>query len=150
MDLEFDHVAVLVQSLAESTPALERLTGTASSPAEEIPSQRVRVCFVGSVELIEPTSPDTGVARYLEKRGPGLHHIAYRVDDVGSTVNRLTSEGYRFTSDEPMVGRGGHRVAFLHPSSTGGVLIEFVERPRNPTEEAELRGPESASTPGPR
>jgi len=129
MQLEFDHVAVAVHSLSEFLPVLERLTGLGGSPPERIASQGVDVSFVGSVEVIEPTSSDTGVARFLEKRGPGLHHIAYRTGNLADLMSRLTSEGYRFTSPEPAVGRGGHQVAFLHPSSTGGLLVEFVEKP---------------------
>ena len=142
MQLEFDHVAVVVNSIAEFTPVLERLTGLSGSPPEQILSQGVDVSFVGAVEVVQPTSPDGGVARFLEKRGPGLHHIAYRTDDLAAVMSQLTREGYQFTSAEPAIGRRGHPVAFIHPGSTGGLLIEFVEKP-NP---AQNDGPGSSST----
>ena len=126
--LEFDHVAIAVRSLADSLPLLERLSGLNGSPPEDVAAQGVRVTFVGPVEVIEPLSDDNGVARFIHKKGPGLHHIAYRVEDVAETMSALQEEGYRFTSEAPMEGRGGHRIAFLHPKSTGGVLIELVEK----------------------
>ena len=128
MKVEFDHVAVAVPELDAFRTVLERLTGCDGSPPERVETQGVDVCFVGPVEVVAPLSPDSGVGRFLERRGPGLHHIAYRVDDLDATMTRLREQGHRFTQEEPGEGRGGHRVAFLHPSSTGGVLIEFVER----------------------
>ena len=91
-------------------------------------SQGVEVCFVGDVELIRPLVPDNGVGRFVERRGPGLHHVAYRVADVREKMAELTAGGWEFTSSEPMQGAGGHRIGFLHPRSTGGVLVELVER----------------------
>ena len=125
---ELDHVAIAVRSFAEVLPLLERLGGVAATRAERVESQGVEVCFVGSVELIRPLVADNGVARFIERRGPGLHHIAYRVADVGSLMRELLSEGCRFTSEGPIAGAGGHRIAFMHPKSTGGVLVELVER----------------------
>ena len=125
--LELDHVAIAVRSFDDVLPLLERLAGTAATTPERVESQGVEVCFVGKVELIRPLAGDNGVARFIERRGPGLHHIAYRVDDVGAIVEGLAAEGYRFTSAGPMVGAGGHRIAFMHPKSTGGVLVELVE-----------------------
>ena len=125
---ELDHVAIAVRSFAEVLPLLERLGGVAATRAERVESQGVEVCFVGSVELLRPLVADNGVARFIERRGPGLHHIAYRVADVGSLMRELLSEGCRFTSEGPIAGAGGHRIAFMHPKSTGGVLVELVER----------------------
>ena len=127
MKLEFDHVAVAVPELDAFRTVLERLTGREGSPTERVDTQGVDVCFVGPVEVIAPHDSASGVARFLEKRGAGLHHIAYRVEDLDDTMARLKDEGYRFTQEEAGRGRGGHRVAFLHPASTGGVLIEFLE-----------------------
>ncbi len=95
---------------------------------EELPSQGVNVAFVGSLEFLEPRGPDTTVGRFLQRRGPGLHHIAYRVDDIGSELDRLKAEGFPLIDEEPRPGAGGHLVAFLHPSGTGGVLVELVQR----------------------
>ena len=124
---EVDHVAIAVRSFDELLPVLERLSGVQGAAPERVESQGVEVCFVGSVELIRPLGPDNGVARFIERRGPGLHHIAYRVPDVVGAMDELAAEGYRFTSDGPMTGRGGHRIAFMHPKSAGGVLVELVE-----------------------
>lgn len=127
-DLALDHVAIAVRSFADTLPLLEQLTGTPASPPERVPAQGVEVCFVGHVELIRPLDGSNGVARFIDRRGPGLHHIAYRVDDVGAAMTALASEGYEFTSARPMTGAGGHRIAFMHPRSTGGLLVELVER----------------------
>lgn len=125
--LELDHVAIAVRSFDEALPLLERLGGTAATAPERVESQGVEVCFAGRVELIRPLVGDNGVARFIERRGAGLHHIAYRVADVGALMRELAAEGYRFTSEAPMAGAGGHRIAFMHPKSAGGVLVELVE-----------------------
>lgn len=126
--LEFDHVAIAVRSFEEILPLLERLGGVSATRPRQVESQGVEVCFVGRVELIRPLANDNGVARFIERRGPGLHHIAYRVADVGRLMDGLKAEGRAFTSDGPLTGAGGHRIAFMHPRSAGGVLVEFVER----------------------
>lgn len=123
-----DHVAVAARSFAEVVPTLERVSGVAASAPVRVESQGVEVCFVGEVEVIVPLASDNGVARFLERRGPGLHHVAYRVADVARAMEDLSAEGYEFTSPEPMTGAGGHRIAFLHPRSTGGALVELVEK----------------------
>ena len=122
-----DHVAVAVHSIAEKRALYELLTGESGSPPETLESQGVRVAFVGSVELLEPLGPETTVGRFLQRRGPGLHHIAFRVDDVAAELHRLASAGVELVDREPRTGAKGHSVAFLHPSSTGGVLVELVE-----------------------
>ncbi len=126
--LEFDHVAIAARSFDDVLPLLERLAGASATEPRRVESQGVEVCFVGDVELIRPLTRDSGVARFVERRGPGLHHIAYRVGDVEAAMGELTAEGYRFTSAGPTEGAGGHRIAFLHPQTTGGVLVELVER----------------------
>ena len=126
--LALDHVAIAVRSFNEVLPLLERLAGTRATEPERVESQGVEVCFVGDVELIRALVPESGVGRFVERRGPGLHHVAYRVADVREKMAELTAEGWEFTTPEPMQGAGGHRIAFLHPVSTGGVLVELVER----------------------
>ncbi len=123
-----DHVAVAVHSIEDSRALFELLAGGSCSPPETLPDQGVRVAFVGAVELLEPLAEDTTVGRFLQRRGPGLHHVAYRVDDLASELRRLEAEGIRLVDREPRAGARGHRVAFLHPSSTGGVLVELVQR----------------------
>ena len=126
-DLPLDHIAIAVPSIEEAAPLYERLTGARCSPAEELPGQGVRVAFVGALELVEPLGPDTTVGRFLERRGPGLHHVAFGVDDLEAELGRLASEGVELVDRAPRPGAGGHLVAFLHPRSTGTVLVELVE-----------------------
>jgi methylmalonyl-CoA epimerase len=127
--LAIDHYAVAVPALAEASRVWERLVGTHPSPVEVIPAQGVRVSFLGALELLEPTSPDSAVGRFLQKRGPGLHHVAYRTNDLRAELARLEAAGYPLLDAEPRLGARGHRVAFLHPRATGGVLVELVEHP---------------------
>jgi methylmalonyl-CoA/ethylmalonyl-CoA epimerase len=122
-----DHVAVAVHSIEEGRRLFEFLSGAQCSQPETLEAQGVRVAFVGFVELLEPLAPDTAVGRFLERRGPGLHHVAYRTADLEADLERLEAEGIELIDRQPRPGAGGHRVAFLKP--TGGVLIELVERP---------------------
>ncbi|MEZ4422419.1 MAG: methylmalonyl-CoA epimerase [Gemmatimonadota bacterium] len=121
------HVGVAVPSIRDVLPLYERMAGTPGSPIETVESQKVRVCFVGLVELLEPTDPSSTVARFLDRRGPGLHHLAFAVDDLAEELDRLAGEGVRLIDRVPRPGAFGHRVAFLHPESTGRVLTELVE-----------------------
>jgi len=125
-----DHVAIAVHSLDEQARLLESITGQARTPTETLEAQGVRVAFVGEVELLEPLGPDTTVGRFIERRGPGLHHIAYRTEDIEADLARLEATGLRLIDHEPRPGANGHRVAFVHPSSTGGILIELVQHER--------------------
>ena len=122
-----DHVAVAVASIEEARALFELVTGEVCSPVESIESQGVKVAFVGSVELLEPTDPQSTVARFLERRGPGLHHVAFRVPDLEAALSELAAQGIRLIDEVPRIGARGHRVAFLHPSSTQGILIELVQ-----------------------
>lgn len=125
--LPLDHVAIAVPSLDDARSLYERLTGSTCSPSEVLTAQGVRVAFVGSVELLEPLGPDTPVGRFLDRRGPGLHHVAYRTEDLQGELGRLVREGFTLIDDEPRPGAGGHQVAFLHPKGTDGVLVELVQ-----------------------
>ena len=126
--LPFHHVALAVESIEAALPLYQSLTHHSSSQPETLPEQGVRVCFVGpTLELLEPLSPDTGVGRFLARNGPGLHHIAFGSSDLAADLRRLVSEGFELIDSEPRAGAFGHRVAFLHPRSTGRVLVELVE-----------------------
>lgn len=129
--LRLDHVAVAVRSIAESLPLFELLAGARGSDRERVPAQGVAVVFLGtagaSIELIEPLSPDSGVGRFIDKRGPGLHHIAFRVPDLAAALERLAARGVELIDREPRPGAHGRRVAFVHPRSAAGVLVELVE-----------------------
>jgi len=122
-----DHIAVAVPDLDAALPLYLRLEGGMPGEIEEVPSQGVRVTFVGVIELLAPTAPDTPVGRFLERRGPGLHHVAWRVDDIRGALAALEAEGYELIDRTPRPGARGHQVAFLHPRSTHGALIELVQ-----------------------
>jgi methylmalonyl-CoA epimerase len=126
-----DHVGIAVASIDESLPLWESLTGGKGSAREVVEAQGVEVVFVGAgagrVELIAPLRPDSTVARFLARRGPGMHHLCYRVPDLRAALAECVAEGYELIDREPRAGAGGHLVAFLHPRSTAGVLIELVE-----------------------
>lgn len=123
----FDHVGVAVHSIAESVGTFELLTGRRAEQPIALPEQGVIVAFVGAVELLEPTGADTPVGRFLAKRGPGLHHLAFSVGDLTAELTFLRRSGVKLIDEAPR--RGAHGlVAFVHPSSAGGVLLELVER----------------------
>ena len=126
-----DHVGIAVHSLDDALPVWEALTGTSPSPRDEVGTQGVEVLFLGTgpgrVELLAPTRPDSPIARFLERRGPGMHHLCYRVANLAIALAEFASEGYELIDSEPRAGAFGHRVAFLHPRTAGGVLVELVE-----------------------
>lgn len=129
--LTLDHVAIAVTSIDGALPVLQAVTGGESSRRERVDSQGVELVFLGSgpgkLELLQPLAPDSPVGRFLEKRGPGLHHIAYRVTDIRAALRDFADQGFELIDTEPRTGAMGHQVAFLHPHSTGGVLIELVQ-----------------------
>lgn len=129
--LPLDHVAIAVASIDDALPAFEAVTGARGSPRERVEAQGVELCFVGAgegrLELLEPLAPDSPVGRFLRKRGPGLHHIAYRVEDIDAALRDAEAKGLELIDRKARPGAHGHRVAFLHPRSTGGVLIELVQ-----------------------
>ncbi len=131
MDARLDHVGIAVRDLAEAIPRWERTIGVRASPPEEVSPQRVRVCFLpvgdSHLELLEPTAPESTVARFLEKRGEGLHHVAFAVPDLRARLDELRLEKVRLIDENPRRGARGRWVAFAHPSHFGGVLTEFVE-----------------------
>lgn len=126
-----DHVGIAVHSLDDALPVWETLSGAAGTGREAVESQGVEVVFVGSgagrIELMAPTRPDSPVARFLERRGPGMHHVCYRVPDIAAALAGLSEDGFELIDREPRSGAHGHRVAFLHPRSANGVLVELVE-----------------------
>ncbi len=125
--LTVDHIAIAVPSITDAATTFELLMGQTCSPIEELPDQGVNVAFIGSLELIEPRGPNTSVARFIESRGAGLHHIAFRVPDIAMALAKYRGSGVRLIDEQPRPGAHGHQVAFLHPGSTGGVLVELVQ-----------------------
>lgn len=126
-----DHVGIAVRSIEEAAPLFEDLMGERASPRQSLPERGVDICFIGPVELLEPHDPDGPVARFLGHGGSTLHHVAFRVEDVGAELERLVAAGFRPIDRAPRPGAHGCMVAFLHPKGTGGALVELVERERS-------------------
>ena len=130
MSFALDHLGVAVRSLADAKAIYQKI-GLPLSSEEVVPAENVRVVFVPigetRIELLEPTSDDSVIAKFIARRGEGLHHISIRVPDLETAVHKLQSGGTRLVSDEIKIGAGGHRYIFIHPSSSSGVLIELVE-----------------------
>jgi len=126
-----DHIGIAVGDLAQALAFYRDALGLEIEPPEEVASQRVRAHFVpvgeSTLELLEPTSPDSPIAKYAEKRGPGIHHIALRVDDLHAVLDRLKARGIRLIDNEPRIGAEGALIAFVHPASTHGVLVELKQ-----------------------
>jgi methylmalonyl-CoA epimerase len=130
MDFVVDHLGIAVRSLAAAKGIYEKL-GLSVSAEETVAGEKVRLVMVPvgetRLELLEPTSEDSVIAKFIAKRGEGLHHVSLRVPDLNAAVRKLKQDGVRLVSDEVKTGAGGHRYIFVHPSSTGGVLLELVE-----------------------
>ncbi|HYO63691.1 MAG TPA: methylmalonyl-CoA epimerase [Pyrinomonadaceae bacterium] len=129
--MKIDHIGIATPRLDEALKFWQDALGLEVTHTEEVAEQGVRVAMlpVGEprVELLEPTGPASPVAKFLEKRGSGIHHIAVRVSDIRASLGRLKGQGARLIDETPRVGAGGCLVAFVHPSSAGGVLLELVE-----------------------
>ena len=128
-----DHIGIAVESLENSIPFYRDILGLKFLGIEEVPSQKVRVAMfsVGEsrIELLEPTSADSPIAKAIEKRGQGMHHIAYSVEDAYSEVDSLKKKGVKMIDGTPREGAGGTRIAFVHPAASGKVLTELCEHP---------------------
>lgn len=131
--MEVDHIGIAVRNLTDALRAWEPTLGTNGSAPEEVPGQRVRVSFLETgalhLELLEPMAADSAVGRFLEQRGEGLHHVAFRVPNVDEALADLARRGGRLVDTVGRPGARGRRVGFAHPSAHHGVLVEFVERP---------------------
>jgi methylmalonyl-CoA/ethylmalonyl-CoA epimerase len=125
-----DHIGVAVDAIDESSRFYEAL-GLEVEGVEDVPEQKVRVAFLGvgdsRLELLEATEPSSPIARHLDRRGPGLHHICLRVPDIRVAMKDLEGQGYRLLASEPQTGAHGCLVCFVHPKSAGGVLIELSQ-----------------------
>lgn len=130
MEITIDHLGIAVKSLSRAKAIYEKLNLEVSAE-ETVAGEQVRLVMVpvgeSRLELLEPTSQNSTIARFIAKRGEGLHHVALRVPDLEAAVERLKKQGVRLVSEEIKVGAGGHRYIFVHPRSTGGVLLELVE-----------------------
>jgi methylmalonyl-CoA epimerase len=127
---QIDHLGVAVKSLQAAKAIYEKL-GLSVSPEETVDQEQVRLVMIpvgeSRLELLEATSENSTIAKFIAKRGEGLHHVCLKVPDLPATVHRLKQDGVRLVSEEIKIGAGGHRYVFVHPSSTGGVLLELVE-----------------------
>lgn len=129
--IKFHHLGIAVDSLDAAVPIFARLLGKGPDSQETVADQRVRVAVFrlanGRLELLEGTCAESPIARFVEKRGQGIHHLTLTVPDLRKALNKLQSDGFRLIDQEPRIGAGHELIAFLHPDSTGGVLIELVE-----------------------
>jgi methylmalonyl-CoA/ethylmalonyl-CoA epimerase len=129
MITQIDHLGIAVRSLDETVPVYEKALGLRCEHREEVPSQKVRTAFfdVGGVhlELLEPTAPDSPIAKFLADRGEGIHHLAFRTDNIAGQLSQAAGAGIRLINDKPYEGAASKLVAFLHPKSTHGVLVEL-------------------------
>ena len=132
MKATLDHIGIAVGDLSQALAFYRDALGLEVEPPEDVPSQRVRAHFVpvgdAALELLEPTSADSPIAKFIAKRGPGVHHVTLRVDDIRDTLGRLKARGVRLIDEAPREGAEGALIAFVHPASTHGVLVELKQR----------------------
>ena len=130
--MKIDHIGIATRGINEAAKFYREVLGLDMTETEEVAEQKVRVAMLpigeSRIELLEATSDDSPIARFLEKRGPGIHHIAVRVDDIQAALADLKQKGARLIDEAPRPGAGGCLVAFVHPSSTSGVLLELVQK----------------------
>lgn len=128
---KINHIGVAVKQLESSLPIFQELLGMECSGVEEVKEQNVKVAILpvgeSKIELLESTSPEGNIAKYIEKKGEGIHHIAFEVDNLEDILEDLKKKGVQLIDQKPRSGAGGARIAFLHPKSTNGVLIELCE-----------------------
>jgi methylmalonyl-CoA/ethylmalonyl-CoA epimerase len=128
-----DHIAVVVEDLAAALAFWQDALDLQLDHTAEVPAEQSRIAFLpaggSEVELVQPTTADSGIARYLSKRGPGMHHICFEVDDLAGCLDRLRAKGIRLINETPVSGAGGKKYAFIHPQSANGVLVELYELP---------------------
>ena len=131
------HLAVVVADLDQALQFWRDALGLQVSHIEDVPEQASQVAFLpagdAEIELVRPTTSDSGVARYLAKRGAGMHHICLSVPDLRASLQQLAAQGVRLINPEPMAGSDGRQYAFVHPESTGGVLLELYQQQGHPS-----------------
>ncbi|AFD05900.1 methylmalonyl-CoA epimerase [Solitalea canadensis] len=129
--LRIDHIGVAVKDLQSSTKLFEQLLGTPSYKTESVASEKVTTEFFeigeSKIELLLAESEDSPIAKFIEKRGEGIHHIAFEVENIENEIERLKNEGFQFIADHPKKGADNKLICFLHPKSTNGVLVELCQ-----------------------
>lgn len=132
---KINHIGLAVNSLEESIPFYRDSLGMTFQGSEEVADQKVKVAFLSvgesKIELLEPTAPDSPVAKFLEKNGPGVHHVAYEVADIEAAIAAMVQSGARMIDETPRKGAHGARIAFVHPKTSGGVLTEICQSAEN-------------------
>lgn len=127
-----DHIGVAVRSLEKALPFYMEILHLPLLGIEEVESEKVKVAFLqvgeAKIELLEPTSADSPIAKFIEKRGEGIHHVALGIDSIEARMKEMKEQGIVMIQDQPKIGAGGALVAFMHPKSTGGILYELCER----------------------
>ena len=128
---KISHIAIVVADLEQAMDFWVNVLGLPLTHVEHVPDQDVDVAFLPSgeseIELLEPLSDESGVARFMQKRGPGMHHICFEVDNIDLMLERMKTAGVPLINEEPTIGTGGKKIAFVHPKGTGGVLVELYE-----------------------
>ena len=134
MEKKLAHVGIAVRSIEASLPVFRKLFPHDRVEVEEVADQGVKVAFLHAgpcnLELTEATGPESPIAKFIAKRGEGVHHLSFEVDDLRAELDRLKAAGVRLVDESPRIGAGGHLIAFVHPSSTNGVLIELSQARR--------------------
>ena len=129
-----DHIAILVDDLDKTLSFWRDGLGMDLTHVEDVPAEKSMVAFLpvgaSEIELVKPTTDDSGLARYLEKRGPGMHHVCLEVDDIEGMLAQLKEKGIQLINETPMTGLGGRKYAFVHPKSANGVMVELYELPK--------------------
>lgn len=131
--IKIDHVAILADDMDKSLNFWRDALGMELTHIEDVPAEKSQVAFLPvagvEIELVKPTTDDSGLTRYLEKRGPGMHHVCLEVDDIVGMVAQLREKGIQLINETPLTGLGGRKYAFIHPKSTNGVLVELYQLP---------------------
>ena len=126
------HIGIAVKNIEQASELFSKLFGVDKGHEEEVEDQKVRTTFFNigesGIELLEATAPDSTIAKFIEKRGEGVHHLSFEVDDIEKEIARLKSEGFQMIDETPRIGAEGFRIAFLHPKSTNGVLVEISQK----------------------
>ncbi len=131
-----DHIAIVVQDMDAALRVYGEVLGLPLERIEDVPAEKVKVAYLslpagdGKIELVQPTADDTGIARYLAKRGEGLHHICFEVDGIEAAMAEMAASGMQVLEDKPRLGNRGQKYVFIHPETAHGVLIELYERPK--------------------
>lgn len=132
--IRIDHIAILVNDLEQPLSFWRDALGLDMSHMTEVPAEMAQIAFLpigdSEVELVRPTTSDSGLARFLEKRGPGMHHVCLEVDDIDEMLAQLKAKGIQLINEEARTGIGGKRYAFVHPKSANGVMVELYELPK--------------------